>query len=103
MNELPVPLRLRAMITAYWTSMAGYAAAKLRLADRLATGPRRADDLAAEVGARPGPLFRLMRALAGEGIFVEDREKGFRLTPLGEGLRSDVPGSQWAMAVMNGE
>src|SRR5262249_5628997 len=102
-EQLPPPLRLRAMITAYWTSMALYAAAKLKLADRLAAGPRRADELAGPTGVQPRPLYRLMRALAGEGIFVEDGQGRFSLTELGQGLRSDNPSAQWALAVMNGE
>jgi hypothetical protein len=91
------------MLTGYWVAQALYAAARLRLADLLKDGPRSADDLAAATGTRGDTLYRLLRALASVGVFAEDDHRRFTLTPLAECLRSDVPGSQWALAVMNGE
>jgi hypothetical protein len=91
------------MLTGYWISQALYAAAKLKLADLLKDGPRTSDDLAPVTGTHPPSLYRLLRALASVGVFVEDDRRRFGLTPLAECLRSDVAGSQWAMAVMNGE
>jgi hypothetical protein len=70
-----------------------YVAAKLRLADHLAAGPRDAAALA-ECTQTQGPsLNRLLRLLASVGIFVEQADGKFALTPLAEMLRSDVPGS----------
>src|SRR6266542_5604697 len=91
------------MLTAYWVSQALYAAAKLKLADLLKDGPRTSDELAGATGTHAPSLYRLLRALASVGVFVEDERHRFGLTPLAECLRSDVAGSQWAMAVMNGE
>ncbi len=91
------------MLTTYWVSQALYVAAKLKLADRLKDGPRTADELASATGTHAASLYRLLRALASVGVFAEDDGHRFALTPLAECLRSDVPGSQWAMAVMNGE
>src|SRR5438067_5028566 len=91
------------MLTGYWVSQALHAAARLGLADLLTDGPRTADDLAAATGTRPDTLYRLLRALASVGVFAEDGPRRFAPTPLAECLRSDVPGSQWAMAVLNGE
>src|SRR5258708_1999027 len=91
------------MLTGYWVSQALYAAAKLKLADLLKNGPRTSDELAGPTGTHAPSLYRLLRALASVGVFVEDDRRRFGLTPLAECLRSDVPGSQWAMAVMNGE
>src|SRR5438874_11823062 len=91
------------MITGNWISQAIYVAAKLGIADRLADGPRTAEELAQTTGTHPRSLYRLLRALASVGVFSEDIEVRFRLTPLGECLRGNVPGSQWAMAVMMGE
>ncbi len=48
-------------------------------------------------------LFRLLRALASLGVFAEEPGQRFALTPAAEPLRRDIPGSQWAMAVMMGE
>jgi hypothetical protein len=91
------------LITGYWVSQAVYVAAKLGLADRLRDGPRTADELARETATHPRSLYRLLRALASVGVFVLDNEHRFGLTPLSDCLRSDVPGSQRAMAVMAGE
>src|SRR5438552_3578647 len=91
------------MLTGYWVSQALYAAAKLKLADLLKDGSRTLGELASATDTHPPSLYRLLRALASVGVFVEDDDHRFGLTPLAECLRSDVAGSQWAMAVMNGE
>jgi hypothetical protein len=91
------------LITGYWVSQAIYVVAKLALPDRLRNGPRTADDLAQETSTHPRSLFRLLRALASVGVFVQDTQHRFGLTPLADCLRSDVPGSQRAMAIMAGE
>jgi len=100
----PTPrLRLDQMICGYWTSQAIYVAAKLGIADLLKDGPRTAHDLAAQTATHEKSLYRLLRALASLGIFAEDDNRRFVLTPDAELLRRDVPGSQWATAVMVGE
>lgn len=78
------------------------AAAKLGLADLLAEGERSADELARATGAHSPTLYRLLRALAGLGLFAEDEQGRFRLTPLGGALRSG-PGSGRELAVLLGE
>ncbi len=103
MSEPTAQQQLSQMITGYWISQAIYVAAKLNLADRLADGPRSADDLARETGMHAPSLYRLLRALASVGVFDEGAERCFALTPLSENLRSDQPGSQHAMAIMMGE
>ena len=90
------------MLTGYWISQALHVAAKLKLADRVQNGPRTADDLARETAVHPQALYRLLRALASVGCFAEDAQGGFALTPLAECLL-DRPGSQHALALMNGE
>lgn len=91
------------MITGYWVSQMIHVAAKLGIADRLADVPRPAEELARVTGTDARSLYRLLRALASVGIFSEDGEGRFHLTPLAECLREGVPGSQHAMAVMMGE
>jgi hypothetical protein len=93
---------LMRMLSGYWISQSIYVAAKLKLADHLKDGPRSSGDLAAATGTHPHALYRLLRALASVGLFAEEGGK-FRLTPLAEALRSDVAGSQWAVAVMMGD
>ncbi|HVJ68917.1 MAG TPA: methyltransferase, partial [Caulifigura sp.] len=97
-NEL-----LNRMITGYWTTQAVYVAAKLKIADLLADGPRSAEDLARATGTHAPSLYRLLRALASMGMFAETGSSLFELTPLAALLRRDAPGSQWALAVMSGE
>src|SRR6185369_6416862 len=91
------------MLTGYWVSQTIHVAARLDLAGLLAGGPRTADDLARATGTHPRSLYRLLRALAGLGIFAETAPRLFASTPLGDVLRDGVPGSQRAMAVMCGD
>lgn len=86
------------MIFGKWVAMALSVAAKLRVADALADGPRSVADLAAGTKTHAPSLFRLLRALASVGVFAEDADGRFRQTPLSEVLRSDVPGSMRAVA-----
>ena len=91
------------LLTGYWTTQAVYVAAKLGIADLLANGPRSADDLAKATSVHAPSLYRLLRGLASMGVFSEDSEARFSLTPLAECLRTDAPGSQRALAIMCGE
>jgi len=81
------------IVTGFWTARAVHAAAELELADRLANGPRTAAELATATGTDPHALARLLRALAGMGVLRSDRDGRYTTTPLGDALRSDVPGS----------
>jgi hypothetical protein len=95
--------QLTRMITGSWTSRAIYAAAKLRIADRLKDGPRSAEELATAAGVATRPLYRLLRALAGVGVFAQQAGGRFRLNPLAESLRVGGPESLRALAVMISE
>jgi predicted transcriptional regulator len=76
-------------------------AARLGLADHLAAGPRHHEELAADLEVSASALYRVLRALASHGVFAEEEARPgvFRLTPVAELLRTEVPGSQrnWAM------
>ncbi len=61
----------------------------LGVADRLADGPKVADTLAAEVGADPGALTRVLRVAAGIDLVAADDTGRWSLRPSGELLRSD--------------
>lgn len=93
---------LNKMIAGYCIPQAIYVAAELSIADLLAEGPRTAEELAEQTSAHSGALYRLLRALASVGIFAEDSPRRFALTPLAENLRSDIPDSQRAFAILNG-
>jgi hypothetical protein len=91
------------MITGCLVSQAICTAARLGVADRLAAGPRPVEELARECGADADALYRLLRALAAEGVFDEVEPRRFGLTAKGELMRSDVPGTQRPFAIMVGE
>lgn len=95
--------RLGQMATGSWLSQMVYVAAKLRIADQLTTGPLTAANLAAKVGAQPGPLYRLLRGLASVGVFVEGEPQQFSLNPMAEFLRDDHPQSVRPLVIMTGE
>jgi hypothetical protein len=79
-------------------------AARLGLADLLDAGSRTPAELAASTATNADALRRMLRTLAGAGIFAEEEASGrFRLTPLAGPLRSTAPDSIRAYAVMAGE
>src|SRR3954466_2229120 len=89
----PPQARLAQMATGFILSRLVYTAASLGIADHLASSPKSAADLAAPTGCDAVSLARFMRPLTNFGI-LELRDDGrFSLTPLGEPLRSDAPGS----------
>lgn len=95
-------LSLRRLILGYRISQALAVAAKLGIADALADGPRNVHDLARRTGADPGALYRVLRLLAGEGVFAESTGQIFELTPLAQPLRQDAAGSLRARAIFDG-
>jgi hypothetical protein len=66
----------------------------------LGAAPRGSDELARAVGADRHALYRVLRLLASVGVFAEVAPDSFALTPLGETLRSDSPGSVRNYAIM---
>jgi hypothetical protein len=70
-----------------------YAAAKLGVADLLERGVDTSAKLAGELKVNEDALFRLLRALASQGIFEEICPRTFRNTVLSRCLRTDGPES----------
>ena len=91
---------LHHLLNGYRVSQALHAVATLGIADLLADGPRDSDELARVTETHAGALYRVLRFLAGAGVFQEISSRRFALTPLGTGLRADVPGSIRPMALM---
>jgi hypothetical protein len=89
----PPHAQLVQMSMAHWVSHIIYVAAKLGLADQLASGPMSAEQLSGPTGTHAPSLYRLMRTLASLGVLTENSDRHFALTPLGEALRSDAPGA----------
>lgn len=103
LTESDMTVLLKSMIDGYRVSQMIYVAAKLRIADLLAAGPMRIDELADVSCTHVESLQRILRALASLGIFSEDDDGSFRLTPLAANLQEGVRGSQRAFAVSIGE
>jgi hypothetical protein len=102
-NSLPPSLALRRLVNGYQVTQAIHVATVLGIADLLAEGPQRSDDLAATTGTHPGVLYRLLRALASVGVFREEETHTFALTDLGACLRSDAPEPVGGWAAFVGE
>lgn len=91
------------LLSGYWLSKAVSVAAKLDIADLLAQGDLSVDDLARETKTHGPSLYRMLRALASVGVFAEVTPGRFSLSPMASCLRSNVLGSQRALAIMLGE
>ena len=100
-TQLPPEVLLGKMILGKFTTHLIYVAAELGLADRLKEGPRTAEKLAEETGTHAQSLYRVLRALAGLGVF-EETEAGFGLTPMAEALQTEAPNSQRSLARLMG-
>jgi DNA-binding IclR family transcriptional regulator len=69
------------MALGYLASRALYVATELGIADLLKDGSRSIEELASATGAHQQSLYRLLRALAGHGVFAEEAPGRLHLTP----------------------
>ena len=99
-SHTPSSQELLKQMTGGWITQAIYVASELGIADLLAEGPRTADELAQCTKAHGGALYRVLRALASVGIFAEDEDCRFSLTPLAENLRSEALASLRPFGIM---
>jgi hypothetical protein len=97
---LPPGVVLYQLAVGHYVSRALHLAAKLGLADQLAGGPRDASALARATGTHAASLRRVLRLLASVGVFEEQADGAFALTPLGDALRSDAPFSSRASVML---
>jgi O-methyltransferase domain/Dimerisation domain len=79
---------LTGLMWGWFVSRAIYAAAELGIADLLREGPRTVEELASASSAHPHHLHRLLRMLAAYGVFAEDSNGRFTLTPTGALLQT---------------
>ncbi|WP_170316338.1 methyltransferase [Streptomyces spectabilis] len=91
-----------ALLMGCYASQCIAVAADLRISDYLHEAPQRPSDLAQHTQCDARAMHRLLRALAGIGVFNERDDGSFELTPTGELLRSDVPGSLQSIARLIG-
>jgi SAM-dependent methyltransferase len=102
MSNAPLPPGsiLYQLSIGHYVSRALHVAAKLGVADLLAGGPLPTAELAAKTDTDAAALRRVLRLLVSVGVFTEADDGSFGLTPLGDAMRSDVPGSARALVLL---
>lgn len=101
-TEPPPVVSMRQLLLGTFVSQAISVFARLGVADVLAVGPRDTEEIADLVGVHRQALYRLLRVLGDARVVAELENRRFALTPLGEVLCSDVPGSLRGWATMVG-
>ncbi len=96
--ELPIFWTLQSV----YLARAYYVVAELKIGDLLREGPRTTGQLAEATGSHERSLYRILRALSGFGVFRENDEGQFEMTPAAEPLLSDKPGSVRDWTVLTG-
>src|SRR6185437_9534172 len=66
---------LLTLTTGYWVSRCLHVAAELGVADVLGDEPQTAEALAAALGVRAQPLYRVLRCLANHGVFALEGDR----------------------------
>jgi hypothetical protein len=84
MSELSPEARLWELVRGCLTARAVAIATDLGIAESLAAGPRSVAELAAERGVDAAALYRILRALASDGVFAETEPAVFANTPASE-------------------
>lgn len=89
----PPPVQMVQLLAGFQVAQALYVVAKLDIATMLRAGPCSVEDLAGATGASEASLGRLLRSLAGLGVFAQPEPGRYALTALGETLATGTPGS----------
>src|SRR5262245_13213473 len=101
-SQAPPDVALVQLVFGKCISMAISVVAKLRVADLLADGPTTLADLATKTKTHAPSLYRVLRPLAAAGVFADQADGRFALTPMGEYLRTGVKGSLRGIADYSG-
>jgi O-methyltransferase domain/Dimerisation domain len=91
--------QMLALIGGFWVARSLYLAAEIGVADEFDGQPKTVAQLATGTNTEPRSLYRLLRALASVGVFTEVSDQTFALTPLGETLQTNNPGSMRYTAI----
>ncbi len=102
MSQLPPEAILSQMLWGGLIQQSIYAVTKLGVADLLAEKSQTAAELAANTETHAPSLYRVLRTLASVGIFAENADGKFELTPIAALLRKDAPNSMRDFALMLG-
>ncbi len=97
------PLAMRQLLFGKQLSYALSGVARLGVADHMDKTAQPVQDIASRCGAHAPSLYRVMRMLAGFGVFNEGPPRHFALTKMGELLKTGMPGSLRYTAMMFGE
>jgi O-methyltransferase domain/Dimerisation domain len=100
MHVTPPPVQMVQLLAGFQVAQALYTCAKLGIPDQLVDGPRTSADLAKAVQSDPAATTRLVRTLASLGVFADAGDGRHALTPLGQTLVTDAPGSMRDLALM---
>lgn len=98
---VPPPFRLIQLGSAYWLSRSLYVAAEWGVADMLGDQRMAVDELAARLNANEDSLYRLLRMLAANEVFIEVEPRTFSNSRLSHCLRDEHPQSVRAMVRMH--
>jgi hypothetical protein len=101
-EEIACAVRMRRLLYGHVVSNALCSVAALRIPDLIADGAMSAGELAERTLAHAPSLRQTLRALTVFGVFVENEDGTFGLTPLGATLRSDARASALPTAVLVG-
>ncbi len=91
-NAAPSP-SIMSLIAGYVPARLIYLAAELGIADLIAGGTTTVEGLSQHTSMHALSLKRMLRALCAYDVFEEKAPGRFTLRPMGEQLRTDVPGS----------
>jgi O-methyltransferase domain/Dimerisation domain len=92
-EQLPPPALVMQMITGHWVSQLVGSLCRLGIPDALAEQPLTSAVIAKKCGSNPDATYRILRAATGLGLLKEIPPGTFQLTPLGDVLKSNTPGS----------
>ena len=101
-QQMPPEAILSQMLWGGLIQQSIYAVTKLGVADLLAEKSQTADELALQTNMHAPSLYRVLRTLASVGIFAENADGRFELTPIAAPLCSDAPNSMRDFALMLG-
>src|ERR1700756_3912138 len=77
------------LIISKWITQALGTVVELGVPDKLAKGARQCSRIARDAGVSEDGMYRLLRALASVCLFAESTDRRFKLTGMGQLLRSD--------------
>jgi hypothetical protein len=87
-----VPIEAVRLVNGFRAFQMVASACRLNLPDRLVDGPKNVAELASATGTNELALRKLLRGLAGCGIFTEQADGCFAATNISDAFRADKPG-----------